>query len=296
MTNTHTWTDNVMETGVAQENPDAVNECLMHLKYNGGGLFPTNNLGTMTTNFSLDINKVNLANITSALTISLPIANFLTGFENKCILDFSSTITTGITVPTGCKWKDGAAPTIFSNVSGVRNVLVFTTYDGGITWSAEYYNYGGSLTTFIRPVLNANGLMGGASFAARISGTQTTGQEAYRSFDNNPSTYSAIYDGSDISFYNPIPLKVSELDITNYTTSQYNIINYTVYGSNDDILYTSLVSGTNTFISASQTWGIAIPSANQGFYKYYRLLVSSHSGNVSAIIVTMNIQAQYIAI
>ena len=30
---TYTWTDNPMEAGVAQCDPDVVNNCLMHLKY-----------------------------------------------------------------------------------------------------------------------------------------------------------------------------------------------------------------------------------------------------------------------
>ncbi len=33
MTNPYIWTDNAMEVGVADANPDIVNECLMHLKY-----------------------------------------------------------------------------------------------------------------------------------------------------------------------------------------------------------------------------------------------------------------------
>ncbi len=34
MANPYIWTDNAMEVGIADANPDIVNECLMHLKYN----------------------------------------------------------------------------------------------------------------------------------------------------------------------------------------------------------------------------------------------------------------------
>src|SRR5574344_1613584 len=51
----------------------------------------------------------------------------------------------GTTPKSNFKWSDkngGKAPTAYSIISGVRNILVFKTHDNGSTWEAEYKTYG----------------------------------------------------------------------------------------------------------------------------------------------------------
>lgn len=275
---TYTWTDNTMRSGSTCD-VDKVADNLMHLKYNAGGLLPTNNMGTKTSNFTLDINKIDIADITAALTISLPTTGFISGVENKCILDFTTTSTSSPTLPTGLKWSNrngGVAPSSYSSVSGIRNVLTFTTIDGGTTWEADYYYLGGIETAFARPSLTANGTLGGSSFAVSASSSYVN-NPAYYAVDSNTSTAwisdSAI--PASFIFYNPNALKVSTLTILNRIIGSYvySIRDYTVFGSNDNSNWTTLTSGQNTNNTDSYSWQISVNSST--FYKYYKITATS---------------------
>lgn len=290
---TYTWTDNMMRSGSTCD-VDKVADNLMHLKYNAGGLLPVINLGTITSNFTLDPNKIDMADITASLTISLPTTGFISGVENKCIFDFTTTSSSSPTLPTGLKWN-GSAPTAFQAATSVRNVLTFTTKDGGTTWEADYKTYGGVEVTFTRPNLTANGTMGGSSFAVRTNKTETC--PLWQAFDGSGSTYCYLVGGTvtqgNIDIYNPSPLKVSSFSITSYD-SQEMITGGIIYASNDDSTYTSLGSFTTSVSGANGT--IAIPSGSQGFYKYYRIAYSSMSASYGPELYNIGMTATYISI
>lgn len=288
---TYTWTDDAMRSGSACD-VDKVAENLMHLKYNAGGLLPVNNLGTKTSSFTLDPNKIDVADITASLTISLPTTGFIDGVENKCILDFSVLNGYTITVPTGISilWK-GLTPTSFytiasGNENKARNILIFTTTNAGMTWEAEYKPFGGVWTTFAQPTLSANGSLGGSAFAVWASGSYGSnpayyavdGTNNYWKNDSNPPTSYILY--------NPDPVKCTSISITNCSTynGNYQLGYGSVYGSNDNSTYTALVTSfSNTNGTASATWSIPIPGANQAAYKYYKIVMTANNAGGAEI-------------
>lgn len=254
-----------------------------------------NNLGTITCTPILSINKKNIGFVNANITLSLPTIGFVSNSENKLIFEF--TLSNGCTVvlPTGLKWSGGKVPTIFSSVSGVRNNLEFITNDSGATWEAEYTVFGGVETTFVQPVLSADGTLGGSNFAVYAS-NPAAGYPLYRAFDNNNSTESSNNYPSYLLFYNPLPLKLSQLDIVNQSSGSYGINNYTLYGSNDNAVFTTLVTGANTNNTAFGAWTIVVPAIVQDFYKYYKLFVASGLNTSGYCLMQMNIQAKYISI
>lgn len=294
-TNNPTWTDNAMQSGKPC-NVDQVNDNLMYLK-NACGLLPVNSLGTKTTNFALDLNKIDLADITTSLAISLPTTGFISGIENKCILDFTTTSTSSPTLPTGVKWASGITPSNFSNSSSIRNILTFITQDSGTTWEGEYKTYGvAPETTFSQPVLSANGTLGGSSFAVIASSDFSVSYLEYMACDSTTST-SWLGSGKTSEyfiFYNPNALKVSNLNIRNRADYSYAITSYTILGSNNNSNWVTLTSGTNTNTAANGVWDIAIPSGNRDFYKYYKIYCADSAEH--PCITTLIITATYITV
>lgn len=265
------------------------------------GLLPIVAKGTVTSDFILDLNKINTASINSNITISLPAIGFLSGFENKCILDFSLTNGCTLILPAGIKWKGGFAPSSYSTLSDVRNIIEFTTRDNGTSWEAEYKTYGGILTTFNQPALGANGTIGGSTFAVYTDANVYSVWYLWKAF-NNDGGVGIFATNVDVDFniiiYNPIPLIVSNFAFQNTANSNaYGALGgLSIYGSNDNSNYTYLTSYTNSNITNSATWNVAIPTASQAPYKYYKMVSTSAAGSYSSCAVgEILLTAQYIA-
>lgn len=326
-----------------------------YLDANAGAL-KINDLGTVSSNITLDTNKVTTADITGAVAIALP-TTVVANNENIVVFDFTTgstsqpTITSSRDLTGTCavtnddatvtgsgtsfttelevgskitiatvdyqvlsiasdtsleltanyagtnasgltvahkfiKWSSnnsGKAPAAYSIISGVRNVLVFKTHDGGVTWEVEYKTFGGVETTFTQPVLSANGTLGGSNFAV-YSPNEYNGNYAYRTFDNNNSTdWDANATSTYITFYNPNALKLSSINYisTAYGGGGYNPVSWTIYGSNDNSTWTSLTSNTSGRVGANVTVPTEIPLANRDFYKYYKFnIASTLDGNI----------------
>ncbi len=99
-------------------------------------------LGTVIANFTLTIDRMHTASITTSCTLSLP-----SGSSSKyryCLLDFSLASSISLTLPTVgtyFKWKYGLVPTLVTT-TGVRNQLFFESFDGGTTWIGSYVQIG----------------------------------------------------------------------------------------------------------------------------------------------------------
>lgn len=127
----------------------------------------------------------------------------------------------------------------------------------------KYYKY--QYQDWTQPVLTANGVIGQDHFAVMAKHTSSI---AYRAFDGSTTSAwsSAATDSTDyLIFYNPKPLLISNIECHNYTwiTGQWKL-----YGSNDNVSYELLASGTNT--QASGSFNIDL-SANNKAFKYYRM-------------------------
>lgn len=343
---------------------------LGYLKANAGAL-KINALGTISSNITLPVNSVTTADVTGAISITLP-TTLVSGNENTVIFDFSATSTSltinqtattkaitaasnaspiqitavghgyntgdkinisgvqGNTAANGTwiitrltadtftlngstgngaytsggtctlsniKWSNnngGKAPTSYSIASGVRNILIFKTHDNGTNWEAEYSTYGGVETAFPVPTLSSDGTLGGSSFAVYSSTIYSSGgRPAYYAFDGNSGT---LYTSGNLAcsfiIYNPTALKMSDWSFVAEVTNR-QIASYVIYGSNDNLIYTVLNSGTNTSVTTNLT--LTIPESNRGYYKYYKLYVSSVLSDSLMSFYSMSFNATYIA-
>lgn len=144
--------------------------------------------------------------------------------------------------------------------------------------------------TFSQPTLSSEGTMGGGSFAVSAS-ANSDGNGVYSVFDSSTSTYWRSGTSSEwIQFYNPNRLKVTRIKwgyFYSYPKSG------TVQGSANGSSWTTLKSWTNS--SASD---FTITLSTTGFYKYYRINISSvnrdviHCANL-AITATEEVTAAY---
>lgn len=143
---------------------------------------------------------------------------------------------------------------------------------------------------FSQPILSSNGTLGGDSFA--ISGTSTSSAyPAFNAFDNNKSTdWVSASANEDLIIYNPTPIKITRIDVTNRNSSTVRYIkNGTIYGSNDNSQYTEIATFTNTVTTQLGQWHIDL-SANKNYYKYYKL---SMVGDTYCSANEINITAKY---
>ena len=131
-----------------------------------------------------------------------------------------------------------------------------------------------------RPVLNANGTLGGTVFAVQASSELNTNCQAWRAVDGTESTSANYYWNATslpawFTFYNPNAINVTKLTIANMPTSaNYIITAGEVQGSDDNSSWTTIKSFTNSVITANSKWSIDL-SDNTSYYKYYRLYITS---------------------
>lgn len=261
-------------------------------------------LGTITSSITLTTNSITTANVTNTIAINLPTV-LTEGFENIVCFDFTTNSSTQPTISSVglIKWSDknGSKPPLkYSTLSGVFNRLVFKTIDGGTNWKAEYTIYGAVEVNFIRPNLTSNGTIGGSSFAVSASSADAN-SPIYLAFDGSSIASSCWQTvggvtSATVIIYNPYEIKVSSFDYKNYvTTSSYAPNAGTVYGSNDNVTYTTLQSFTNTNTTAGATWSILINSENRGFYKYYKMVFTGTISGGQVISTEIGINATYFA-
>ena len=120
-----------------------------------------------------------------------------------------------------------------------------------------------------QPVLTSDGVLGGSSFAVS-AGTFASGYDAYKAFDKNTTTAwcSNVTNTKDfIVFYNPKPLIVKNINCVNYN---WITGGWEVYGSNDNVDYKLLASGTNTINTSGSSWNMDL-SSNEETFKYYKI-------------------------
>lgn len=150
-----------------------------------------------------------------------------------------------------------------------NKTLTFTgTYSSTIVdnpWSQPYLTSG-------------NGTMGGSSFA--VAGTKYNNYDVYKMFDEGISTWVAEVSNAYFIFYNPIPLKVTNLKFTNGSTGNYPFAEGTVSGSDTKSNWVLIKSFTNSTGGSLTTWDVSL-STNTNYYKYYMVVVTKSIGNGS---------------
>ena len=147
------------------------------------------------------------------------------------------------------------------------------------SYTRNYYKY--QYSSWTRPDLSSNGVLGGNSFAVAIVGSSYNG-DAYQSFDGSTSTSFRPYAGNGLIFYNPIPLNITNL-ACDVAYSNEGISVGTLYASNDNTNW-DLISNN---IGGGQTWSNSITMT--GYYKYFKLMsdtVLGGRGSVAELLIT----------
>lgn len=238
-----------------------------------GTIAVTNGSATVTGTSTLFTTELIVGDKIKIATVEYTVNTITSNTSMTLTTNYSGTTASGSSYSRKyVKWSknnNGKAPSDYSTVTGVRNVFVAKTHDNGINWECEYKTYGATELTFNPVVLTANGTLGGSSYAVFPS---TGADAAYKASDLNAATYwTATASTGYFIMYNPLAIKATGLYLNNYRISAY-----TISGSNDNVTYTTLASGT----AVDQTiQTLSIPSGTQNYYKYYRLdIASNYSG------------------
>jgi predicted transcriptional regulator YheO len=126
---------------------------------------------------------------------------------------------------------------------------------------------------FVQPKLISDGVMGGNTFAVYTNVSQYGTSKAYNAFDSIASSLfhsaSGVITGY-IDMYNPKPLNITNIQITNQGNANRASSAGIIYGSNNGEDWEEIITYTNTVQTASATWNIDLAS-NTKYYNYYRL-------------------------
>jgi hypothetical protein len=137
----------------------------------------------------------------------------------------------------------------------------------------EEYNEA-SQSIWEQPVLTSNGVLGGNTFAVSADG-EASNAPAYNMFDNKNSTYwyGTTNGKGYVILYNPTPLNIVNLTITNSQWMEDSIATGEILVSNNGTDWAKILTFTGNTTS-NATWVIDLNS-NGGFYKYYKINILS---------------------
>lgn len=172
------------------------------------------------------------------------------------------------------------------------------------TWSKVGKVFGYNVTVnspekFVQPVLTANGTIGGLAFAVDASSV-LSGRDAWKALSSDTSLaegtewHSAQGLPQHFDFYNPTPIKVSSLYISNIipstTSATIAITAYKIQARNHMAnQWVDIYEGTNTDTAAGSTWKIPVNSSQA--YRFWRIYIRGSSDNTYATIGKLKIEA-----
>lgn len=141
-----------------------------------------------------------------------------------------------------------------------------------------------------QPVLSANGTIGGDSFACAVSSVNGSNYNGWKAF-NGVKSQSDFWRATNsfpswIEWYNPQPLKISNLEICSGAYSGYSymcIADFYVEVSDNGSDWTNIKT-VNNRVSGNPYSTINVPITEEIAHKYWRLyLLNSGSGEGSKI-------------
>lgn len=150
-------------------------------------------------------------------------------------------------------------------------------YNNGHSILEEY------IEPFEQPVLTADGVLGGDSFAVWADSVYKVNSfSAFKAFDADAESFWHSYRGvkdtafpSDFIIYNPKPINITKLEIYCPRDDIYWLKDYKIYASNDNSYYREIASGT-TGNSWNEKFIINLPDV--GYFKYWKIRALSVGG------------------
>lgn len=176
-----------------------------------------------------------------------------------------------------------------------------TVLPAGHSWSKVGKIFGYNVTVnspekFVQPVLTSDGTIGGLAFAVGASSVHSS-RQAWKALSSSTSLaegtewHSAQGLPQYFDFYNPTPIKVSSLYISNRIASAtIAITSYVIQAKNNmSNNWIDIYTGTNTDTESGSTWEIPVNSSNA--YKFWRIQILDSSDHTYATICKLKIEA-----
>lgn len=260
------------------------------------GVKTFDNKGTVTTDITLAEDVITTGDWSDTNTITLPTVTD-TAKQVVCVLDFTTANSGQPTITnTNLKWSNknnGLAPTSYSTLSGVRNVLTFKSIwiNSELYWEAEYSTFGASVSAYTFPNLSENGTLGGASEAVSSDSEFNSSYAAWKAVDGSNSTEwrptGSSQSGHYFTWYSNNPFLVTQYNFYNGFSDgggTYVPIVGTFYYSDDGTNWVLEKTFTNAVTSFGSSWSIAVDSSSQGYHKYRKLVVTATSNGVQPML------------
>jgi len=259
-------------------------------------------LGTSIINLVGTRAKTDLSNITSAG--ETVISNLASGVPVGTVIAYM-----GSSAPSGFLLMDGrtVSRTTYADLFAVVGTSMgagdgSTTFGIADMTDGRYLMgstvAGSSEQSWAQPIIVENGIMGGSYFAVQANNEYNATYAAWKVFD--APTNNTYWESANVSnvthwytFYNPTPLKVSNLSIKNAGNVNYAILSGTLQASNDNTNWTNLATISNSVTAINTYWDISVPVAKRNFYKYYRLYNITSTNGIYITIGDIKITATY---
>lgn len=144
----------------------------------------------------------------------------------------------------------------------------------------KYYKY--VYEPWKQPVISSNGEIGHGDFAVAVAPSiYGAGYDICYAFDNRTDTCWISAGNPVVTIYSKLPLNITDIKIRNRTGFNYAITGYTIEGSSDNVTYTQLKTGNNSTVDGGAEWNI--PMDYSGYYKYYKLNVTSTNNGYAEV-------------
>lgn len=255
----------------------------------------TNGNATVTGTKTLFLTELEVGSKVTIATVDYQVLSIASDTSLELTTSYAGTTASGLTVGHKfVKWSDkngGKAPTAYSIISGVRNILTFKTHDGGATWEAEYSTFGASAVPYTFPNLSENGTLGGASEAVSSDSELNSSYAAWKVVDGSNSTEwrptGSSQSGHYFTWYSNNPYLVTQYNFYNGFSDgggTYVPTAGTFYYSDDGTNWVLEKTFTNAVTSFGSSWSIAVDSSSQGYHKYRKLVITATSNESQPIL------------
>ncbi len=144
--------------------------------------------------------------------------------------------------------------------------------------ATTYWKYSGLPWT--QESITSNGEIGGDRFAVTSNSANESRFPTYYAYDGTSNEWITQTKNAYTIFYNPVPLNVTALQITNptySTTVNYSVKRFQLYGSNDNAEYFFIANIVSSNTSRGAEWFTTI--GNSKFYKYHKIVIEETIGD-----------------
>lgn len=143
----------------------------------------------------------------------------------------------------------------------------------------KYFKTETTIQDFVQPTLTEDGTWGGETFAVKGSSIYSTNY-AWKAFRNSYTATTYFHSGNglpqDLFWYNPIPLRISNIAITNRGIDGSCLVDYEIWASTDDADWQLVKSGSTSNRNLGGTNNVEI--SDERFFQFWKIRALSCTG------------------